>query len=1028
MRLKCQIPGWAILVLALAVALAAVITIAGLRQQADESQQAVILLSRLEVLSNRLSALEWGFERRPVPEVLEEVQAVESQIAQTLDGLMQLDPGDERLQRLSKAQLEFEASMDETFRLIAAGDFEKAEALDRGRIDPTFDLMSGIIANASAAYSERAQQAQRASDAGTAFVVIAAGAMIGFLSLRFQKAKLRAELIAVEQKALRKAHDELEIRVQERTAELAKTNKALESEVSEHKLTEESLKLFSEAVEEASNGVQITDFSGHIIYSNRAVEEIYGFSPAEYKGKHVNEMNVDPEFASKVILSAIKETGRWAGELMVRHKDGHIFPIWLTTSMIRDSKGEPIAILGIITDITERKRIEEELKKSILQQNAILSNIPDIAWLKDRESRFIAVNKPFAEACGMSSGDLAGKTDLDIWPGDLAQRYMADDREVMVTGRRKQVEEPMVDKEGKKTWIETIKTPIYNDKDEIIGTTGIARDITERKSMDEALHRAHGELELRVQERTAELVEANKALQAEIMERKRTEESLKQSEEKYHTLVDNIQDGVFIIQEAKVQFINEAFARMSGYTMDEVIGKDFRQLVAPEDWGTVTDRYHRRQAGEDVLQEYEFRILHKDGRTRIIVNMNVGLITYRGKVASMGTVKDITEKKKLEAQLLRAQRMESIGTLAGGIAHDLNNVLTPMMLSLQILQEKFDDEQSQRLLNILETNTQRGANLIKQVMSFVRGIEGERTALQIAHIIAEIEKIAKETFPKSIEIRTDIQRDLPVISGDATQLHQVLMNLCVNARDAMPQGGILGISAEYTFVDESYARINLDARVGQFVTITVTDTGTGIPPEILSRIFEPFFTTKEFGRGTGLGLSTVLGIVKGHGGFIDVYSEVRKGTAFKVYLPAAKAGTQKAQEQQQHELPSGHGELVFVVDDETEILEITRVSLEKYGYRVLTANDGAEAIRLYSQNKGEVKIVLMDMMMPVMDGPASIRALRKIDPAVKVIGVSGLTEKDKIIEDADVQVHAFLTKPYTTRSLLRTIYEVLKMK
>ncbi len=511
-----------------------------------------------------------------------------------------------------------------------------------------------------------------------------------------------------------------------------------------------------------------------------------------------------------------------------------------------------------------------------------------------------------------------------------------------------------------------------------------------------------------------------------MAKRERVEESLKQSEEKYRTLIDNIQDGVFIIQDGKIQFANEAFTRMGGYTVEEVIGKDFRELVAPEDLEIVADRYRRRQKGEDIPDEYEFNMMHRDGRTRILVNMNVGLITYRGRVASMGTVKDITEKRKLETQLLRAQRMESVGTLAGGIAHDINNVLTPIMLSQELLREKLNDEESQRLLNTIKRSTQRGANLMMQVMSFAKGVEGKPDALQVAHLISEIRQIAEETFSKSIEIRTDVPKDLWIIFGDATQLYQVLMNLCVNARDAMPDGGILHILAENFLVDESYAKMNTEARPGPYIVITVSDTGTGIPPEIMDRIFEPFFTTKEHGKGTGLGLSTALGIVKSHGGFITVYSEVGKGTAFKVYLPAiAMAETQKA-EDRQLELPAGHGESILVVDDEDQVREMTRKTLETHGYKVITANNGKEAIASYLQHRELIRAVLIDMMMPVMDGPASIRELLKINPGLKIIAVSGLTEMDKLARVDEA--HAFLTKPYTTEKLLNTIHDVINTK
>jgi CheY-like chemotaxis protein len=340
-----------------------------------------------------------------------------------------------------------------------------------------------------------------------------------------------------------------------------------------------------------------------------------------------------------------------------------------------------------------------------------------------------------------------------------------------------------------------------------------------------------------------------------------------------------------------------------------------------------------------------------------------------------------------------------------------------------MLKEKYKDEQSQKLLTILEKNSQRGADLIKQVLSFSRGVEGERNPLQVKHPISEIEKIAKETFPRNIEIQTNISRDLFTVSGDATQLHQVIMNLCVNARDAMPDGGILNITASNFFIDENYARMRTEAKVGSYVAIAVSDTGIGIPSKIVDRIFEPFFTTKEFGKGTGLGLSTALAIVKSHGGFINVNSEVGKGTTFRVYLPAIKTELQNVEEQQL-ELPVGNGEFVLVAEDEDSVREVTISTLEKYGYNVLTANDGAQAVAEYAQNTDKTKVILMDMMMPVMDGHASIRAIRKINPEVKIIAVSGLAEKDKLKNIAD-HTNAFLPKPYTAEKLLKTIHDVL---
>ena len=509
-----------------------------------------------------------------------------------------------------------------------------------------------------------------------------------------------------------------------------------------------------------------------------------------------------------------------------------------------------------------------------------------------------------------------------------------------------------------------------------------------------------------------------------IMRRKQADEKIREQA----TLLDNAQEAIGVRSlEHNLIYWNKGAERLYGWTKEEAIGKNPIEFMFKDKEEPPQLIAAKRIILEKGEWTGELHQVTKDGKELIVESRWTLVRDGEEKPKSILVINtDITEKKKLEEQALRAQRMESIGMLAGGIAHDLNNVLTPITLSIQMLKEKFKDGQSQKLLIILEKNSQRGANLIKQIMLFARGVEGECKPLQVPHIISEIEKVIKETFPRNIEIRTDMQKDLFTISGDATQLHQVIMNLCVNARDAMLDGGILSVTASNFYVDESYARMNIESRVGQYIIITVSDTGTGIPPKIMGRIFEPFFTTKESGKGTGLGLSTSLGIVKSHGGFIDVQSEVGKGTTFRVYLSAIKTEIQRTEEHKL-ELPVGYGELILVAEDEGSIREITSSTLETYGYKVLTAEDGAQAVAEYAQNTNKIKVILMDMMMPVMDGCASIRAVRKINPEVKIIAVSGLAEKDKLKNVAD-HANAFLPKPYTAEKLLKTIHEVLSAK
>jgi two-component system, cell cycle sensor histidine kinase and response regulator CckA len=514
------------------------------------------------------------------------------------------------------------------------------------------------------------------------------------------------------------------------------------------------------------------------------------------------------------------------------------------------------------------------------------------------------------------------------------------------------------------------------------------------------------------------------AIRYDITGRKRYEERIREQAE----LLDKAQDAIVVRGlDEKILFWNKGAERLYGWTTEEAVGRTARELdllselneaqfeegrKAIYSKGEWSGEFRQRtKAGEQIAVESRWTLVSSDsGEPRSILVINT----------------DITERRKIETQLLRAQRMESIGTLAGGIAHDLNNILSPILMSIQMLQMKTeDDEGAQQWLQILQSNAERGADMVRQVLSFARGVEGERVAVQPKHLIKDVIGILRDTLPKSISIRFDVPSDLRVVSADATQVHQVLMNLCVNARDAMAQGGELFIRAENVTLDDSYARMHLEAKPGRYVQVTVSDTGVGIPAEVVSRIFEPFFTTKEVGKGTGLGLSTALTIVRSHGGFINVYSEPHKGTQFAVYLPATKSAADE-QRRTRPELPAGRGELILVVDDEDSILQITKGTLETFGYRVITAGDGTEAVGLYAQNREEVAAVITDMMMPFMDGPATIRALQKMNPQVKIIAASGLAANDKAAEAASAGVHMFLPKPYTAEKLLKALAEVLR--
>lgn len=490
-------------------------------------------------------------------------------------------------------------------------------------------------------------------------------------------------------------------------------------------------------------------------------------------------------------------------------------------------------------------------------------------------------------------------------------------------------------------------------------------------------------------------------------------------------LLDQAQDAI-MVQDLRgcVTYWNKGAERVYGWTADEVRGQHMEQLL-----GCDAEMYEEAMA--KLLREGawsgESRRKTKAGSEVLAASRWTLVRDPFGDPKSVLVIEtDITEAKKIEAQFLRAQRMESIGTLASGIAHDLNNVLGPIIMAVDLFKLKMNDPVDLELLETVEVSARRGADMVKQVLSFARGLDSRRILLEPGRMLREVQKIARETFPKSITAATEVERGTWNLFGDPTQLHQVLLNLAVNARDAMPNGGKLRFAARNAPIDAQFATMVPDARAGDYVALEVADTGTGMPPEVVAKIFDPFFTTKEIGQGTGLGLSTTLAIVRAHGGFVTVESEPGQGTSFRIHLPAETDGGQAADGATPAELPRGNGECVLVIDDEASVRSITSQTLEAFGYRVRTATDGAAGVAEYAQHASEIGLVLTDMMMPVMDGMATIRALMVMNPELKIIAASGFSPKGSEAEAVKMGVRAFLSKPYTAATLLQTLRDLLR--
>jgi len=631
----------------------------------------------------------------------------------------------------------------------------------------------------------------------------------------------------------------------------------------------------------------------------------------------------------------------------------------------------------------ERKRGEEALCAGEERYRRLFESNPSPMWVYDLETfAFLAVNDAAVRHYGYSQDEFLIMTMKDIRPSEDI-------------------------------------SDLTDDLSEEIGTAGLEnltqwRHRTENGALIDVEVTSH---ELTWLGRRAKLVLIN-----DITERKRAEDRLRQQAR----LLDLAHDAIMVRDmEDRVEFWNHGAEELYGWTAAEAQGRKAASFLYQDE--PVSTAAARAAVIENGKWTGECKHNCKNGGT-ITVRSRWTLV--RDDLAAPKSIliinTDVTEQKKLETHLLRAQRLESMGTLANGVAHDLNNILTPILMCTEVLKGDPMEKDLPALISMIEESAKRGANVVKQVLTFARGIEGERVVIKPSHLIQEMIDIAQKTFPKMIEIAGRYPDDLWSIEGDPTQLHQVLLNLSVNARDAMPNGGFLTLGAENFNVDENYASMMPGAKPGPHVMLRVTDTGGGMPRAMIDKIFDPFFTTKEVGKGTGLGLSTTLGIVKSHSGFISVYSEPGKGTTFKVFVPAAAIQEKLAQSKTSIVPIQGNGELILVVDDEPNILGITKMILEKHKYDVVLANDGPEALAIFAQQMKSISVVLTDLSMPYMDGVALVRSLKKMRPDLTIVVSTGQGEQAGVAELQSLGVINFLTKPYDVPKLLRTVHDALE--
>jgi two-component system, cell cycle sensor histidine kinase and response regulator CckA len=654
-------------------------------------------------------------------------------------------------------------------------------------------------------------------------------------------------------------------------------------------------------------------------------------------------------------------------------------PLWVRVvgEPRRGPYGTVERIQGAIIDISEQRHAQEQTALLAERLQTTMESITDALYTIDTDWRFTYVNQRAGEVLERDARELVGRSVWEEFPAtvgselqDAFERALAENRTVILD---EYLYEPLDRYFGVNVYPSEQGLAVY------------FRDVTDQRND-----------RIELEERGERLAE-----QA--------------------ALLDEAQDAIVVRDlEGRIRYWNRSAERIYGWSAEEALGEPIQQLLRID-----PDRYEqgRRALLAEGSWVDELTKLAKDDRPLIVECRWTLVYDDDGEPrAVLGIDTDVTERKRIEQQFLRSQRMESIGKLAGGIAHDLNNALLPISASIELLRDRETDPLKRRLIEVMDTSAKHGAEMVEQVLSFARGVDGKREPISIGDVIDEVQRISADTFPKSISIAAEVPGDLWPVVGDPTQIQQVLVNLCVNARDAMPEGGTITLSAANT---DREGRDVADGTPAPYVTLRVSDTGIGIPEDIQEQIFDPFFTTKPSGEGTGLGLSTSAVIVASHGGDLLVTSEPGAGSTFEVRLPAEPASGGSATAAPE-EIRRGNGELVLLVDDEKGIREVTRLMLESYGYRAALAADGREAAALFEQRRGEIAVVVTDLMMPVMDGFELISRVRELSPDVPIIATSGLHTPDAGERSLTAGAGRFLPKPFDTPAFLAAIHDALE--
>ena len=721
------------------------------------------------------------------------------------------------------------------------------------------------------------------------------------------------------------------------------------------------------------------------------IDERLGYNPGEFpRTIDAWEKIIHPDEHDRVMIALdqhLKMHKPYVEEYRVQRKDG-TFCYWTDCgTAIWDEKGNPYKMVGACTDITDRKRAEEALRESEERYRTILENIEDGYYEVDLLGNFTFFNDSLCRMLGYSKDEMIGMGNQQYTDPENRKKLFQAFNEVYRTGEPTNTFDwEVIRKDGSKVYGEVSASLIKDSNGHPTGFRGIARDITERKEAEEALQ---------------------------------------ESEKKFRVLTETAASGIFIHQGEKFVYVNPASEAMTGYSREELLTMDFWDLVHPDFRELVKQRAQARQQGKSVPSRYELKIITKNGEERW-VDLAVGMIDFQGKPAILGTDFDITERKRaeeemraLEEQLRQSQKIEAIGRLAGGIAHDFNNVLTVIKgySQLSLLDLKESDPLWGNIQEIQKA-TQRATDLTRHLLAFSRRQILDLKVLDLNSLLKDLDKMLRRIIGEDIELSTLLANDLGRVKIDPGQIEQVILNLAVNARDAMPSGGKLLIETSSVELDGEYTNNHVGVIPGHYVRLSVSDTGVGMSKDVKEKIFEPFFTTKEKGKGTGLGLSTVYGIVKQSGGIIWVYSEPGHGTTFKIYLPRVEEALDAVNGRDGTDSLPGGSETVLLVEDEPLVRDLARRLLSQQGYTILEAADGGEALRIAQEYAGKkIHLLLTDVVMPRMGGKELAEQIKPLRPDIKVLYTSGYTD-DAIVHHGvlDPGTH-FLQKPFSLKTL-----------